>query len=106
MSYTIGGRLRFGNHEDSGVAAFTDLNDVVTDPTEVVLTIRCDDGSTKVYGYPSEEDDGLLTREAAGRFYVDVTLDVPGVWRIKLDGTGTVVASRQATITVERSLVA
>lgn len=106
MSYVLGDRLRIGNHAGSGAAAFTDLHDVVTDPTSVVLTIRHTDGTLKVYGYPSEEDDGLLTRETTGRFYRDVTLDVPGVWRIKLDGTGAVVASEQTTITVSRSLVA
>lgn len=101
----LGDRVRIGNHAASGAAAFTALDDVATDPTTVTLTIKRADGTTLVYGYPTPADDGSLTREGTGRFYRDVTCDVPGVWRIKLDGTGAVVASEQTTFTVAGSLV-
>jgi hypothetical protein len=105
MSYDIGDRVRIGNHVLSGAAAFTAIGDVVTDPTTVTLTIKRADGTSLIYGYPTPGVDGSLTRESTGRFYRDVTCDVPGVWRIKMDGAGSVVASEQTTFTVAGSLI-
>jgi hypothetical protein len=105
MAIDIGDRRRIGNHAASGAAAFTDLDGVTTDPTAVTLTIRKPNGATLLYGYPTPGVSGSLTREALGRFYADVTLDVAGVWKIELGGTGAVVTVEQTTFTVAGRLV-
>lgn len=105
--YQVGDRARLGNPSSaSGSAAFVPLGGSATNPTAVTLTIKKPDGATLVYGWPTAGASGLLTNESAGRFYADVTFDVPGLWRCELVGTGAVVAATQWTETVERSITA
>ena len=106
MAYDIGDQVRFGNYSGaSSAAAFANLAGTATDPTAVTLTVEKPDGTELVYGWPSAGANGTLTRESAGRFYFDVTLNASGRWRYRLVGTGAVVAASAGVLTVRRSLL-
>jgi hypothetical protein len=103
-SYDTNDRVRLGNHSSvSGTAAFTTVGGVATDPTAVVLTVKEPDGTSTAYTWPSP---ATLSKEATGRFYVDVTLDLPGLWAYRLEGTGAVVATEEGVLHVRKSVVA
>ena len=84
--------------------AFT-TGGVATDPTAVTITIRQPNDILLVYGWPTAGASGLVTRESAGRFYVDVTYDRPGTWEYRLAGTGAVTAAAEGRVIVSRSRV-
>lgn len=107
----IGDRDRIGNPEidpATGVALaappppFT-TGGVATDPTTVLLTIRKPDDTRLEFGWPDPEVDGLLVRESTGRFYQDVTYDLSGTWKYRLEGTGACVAAEEGFVQVNHS---
>lgn len=98
--YDLGDAVRLGNYSESDADAFTNLAGEATDPSAVTLTIIDPDGDSRVYGWPSAGADGSLTREAAGRFYTDITFDIDGEWQFTLAGTGTVVAAASGRLYV------
>jgi hypothetical protein len=101
---TIGDMLRFGNYSGADESeAFTSLSGTAADPDAVVLTIRRPDHTTLVYGWPLAGADGLLEREAAGRFYADVVIDQSGEWTQHMVGAGTVNAVAQDRHRIARS---
>lgn len=106
-SYDTDDRVRLGNHStNTATGPFTTVGGVVTDPTDVVLTVGEPDGTATVYRYPTPGvGETLLTRESAGRFYADVTLDAAGLWAYRLAGTGAVVAAEEGMLHVRKSLV-
>jgi hypothetical protein len=98
----IGDLMRFGNPSQAPDAApFSDLAGTPTDPTAVTLVVQRPDGSQLSYGWPDAGADGPLTRESAGRFYVDVAIDQSGTWRFRLAGTGAVTAAAEGTVWVQ-----
>lgn len=105
----IGDMRRYGNHAASGVAPFTNVAGVATDPTEVRLTIEKPDATQLVYVWPTPGvGESALTKEAAttGRFYADVEHDMAGIWALRLAGTGAVVAAAEDYVLVRQSLLA
>jgi hypothetical protein len=108
VSYDHGDRVRLGNHSGTtATAPFTTVGGVATDPTEVVLTVKAPDGTTTVYRWPTPGvGETLLSKEATGRFYADVTLSAAGLWAYRLAGTGAVVATEEGVLHVRRSVVA
>lgn len=104
----VGSLERLGNHatdpatgDATGFGAFTTA-DAATDPTAVTLKVKKPDETTLTYGWPSAGANGTLTRESAGRFYYDVTLDQDGLWEFRLSGTGAAQAAVQARFRVAR----
>ena len=97
-AYNPGDKIRIGNHagtnlDGSSRDAFKDVLGVITDPTTVKVKLRkLPDGTAKVYGWPTPDTDGVLTKEATGRFYVDYTAlstdDARWAWR--LEGSGVI----------------
>ncbi len=113
MATNVGDMLRFGNPLidpatgqplASPPGAFS-TGGTAVDPDGVSLTIQRPDQTQLTYGWPGSGTDGVLTREAPGRFYADVILDQPGTWKFKLAGSGTVNAVEEGRIRVERSRV-
>lgn len=101
-----GDMIRFGNpSQDTDSAAFTNLAGTPTDPTAVTLVVQKPDGTQLDYGWPSAGADGTLTRESAGRFFFDVTIDQSGTWRFRLAGSGAVTAASEGSLRVERQRV-
>lgn len=84
--------------------AFT-VGGVAVDPTAVTLTIKKPDGTFLVYGYPSAGTDGTLTREAAGRYWYDVVIDMAGRWEFSLRGVGSVIAYVEGVLHVNQQRV-
>lgn len=102
----VGDLERVGNpSQDTASAAFTTLAGTPTDPTAVTLVVQKPDGTQLHYGWPSAGADGTLTRESAGRFYFDVTIDQSGTWRFRLAGTGAVTAASEGSLRVDRQRV-
>jgi hypothetical protein len=105
-SFDVGDRIRLGNasgNNADGVArqAFETLLGVPTDPTMVSLQIIRPDSTELVYNWPSQgAGDGVLDREATGRFYHDLTLDAFGKWRWRLLSTGAVETSDKGELYV------
>jgi hypothetical protein len=99
----LGDRVRVGNHSgDAERTAFA------VDPTAVVLRLRRrwpDPADTATYRWPTPgAGEQPLTREDTGRFYADVTADVPGLWGWKLEGTGAAIAADQGHLIVRSDL--
>ena len=106
-AFDVGDSIRLGNHagtneDETARAAFTDILGVATDPTTVVLSVKKPGVESDVYGFPTGAD-GNLTKEATGRFYRDVDLDVHGLWHWQLTGTGVVETSESGAFYVRRS---
>ncbi|MGH2351926.1 MAG: hypothetical protein ACRDI2_12925 [Chloroflexota bacterium] len=98
--YDVGDRPRIGNHTTTAAEtalgltpdrlAFKNAAYVDADPAEVTLRVRKPDGTVLVYRWPTPAGgESALVREAAqmGRFYADVPLDQPGLWRYSLGGS-------------------
>jgi hypothetical protein len=108
-AFDVGDRIRLGNStgtNSDGTARdpFRDVNGSATDPTAVSLQLIQPDGTLLVYNWPNQGlGDGLLLREALGRFYWDVTLSAAGRWRWKLSGTGAVETSEEGELYVRWS---
>ncbi len=70
------------------------------DPTTVTLKIRKGDGASATYTYAL----GQVTRDSLGIFHADISLDVPGTWVYRWEGTGPTQAAGQDTFVVQPAL--
>lgn len=100
--FDVSDMARLGNHAAVGLegtadaaarAPFADPAGTPTDPDAVWLTVLLPNGAGEEYGWPTAGATGALTRESAGRFYVDRELSVAGLWEVWLRGTGAVQAA-------------
>ncbi len=73
---------------------------VLTDPTTITLKIKKPDGTSSTYTYAA----GEITREAAGKYYKDFTLNQVGFWLYRWEGTGTCEAVDENYLQVVPSL--
>lgn len=102
----VGDVERIGNpSQATDSAAFTTLAGTPTDPTAVTLVVQKPDGTFLHFGWPVAGTDGMLTHEAAGRFYIDVFIDQSGTWRFREAGTGAVTAAAEGSFKVDRQRV-
>lgn len=78
--------------------AFKDADGNPTDPTDVRVLWRVDDGpiTTWVYGEDSE-----VIREGTGLYSADISLDEAGLYYARIEGTGSVQAAAEETFLVE-----
>jgi hypothetical protein len=77
------------------------VDDVLTDPTTVTLTVLTPAGASTSYTYAASE----VTRESVGAFYKDVVASTAGIWSWKWTGTGTAAGIDEGTFTVEDTLL-
>jgi hypothetical protein len=70
------------------------IGSTLTNPTSVVVTLKDPDGTTTS---PSAVNDGT------GLYYADVTLNKPGVWHYRFQGTGAVQKSGRGHVNVAAS---
>lgn len=70
------------------------------DPTTVTLKIRKGDGTSATYTYAL----GQVIRDSLGIFHADISLDVPGTWAYRWEGTGPTQAAGQNTFVVQPAL--
>jgi hypothetical protein len=106
--YTAGTRVRIGNHSgDVAREPFKTQAGVVTEPDTVTIIVVQADGTRKVYGYPVEDVNGLVIKEAGqtARYYVEETVYAPGTWFYREEGTGAVQAASEGNFNVRASSV-
>lgn len=84
---TIGTTRRFSADFES--------NGTDTDPTSVIARVMDPDG---VVSTPTPTDD-----TGSGQYHVDVAFTKAGPWVVRFEGTGTVPASVETTVVVDRS---
>ena len=100
-SYDVGDRVRLGNHSSNpSTGAITDVNGDPSDPTDITLVVAKPDGDADTYTFNGTPP---LSKEAVGRYYVDVTLDQAGLWTYRLAGTGAVVIAEEGQLHVRKS---
>ena len=99
QSVCVATTVRVGNHlltpEEAAAGQpqrlpFADEDGAPVDPDTVLLALTAATGETRTFAYPAAgpDDSGVLTRQEAGRFYVDWTPDYLeyGVWQWFLEG--------------------
>jgi hypothetical protein len=60
------------------------VNNVLTDPTTVTLTVKKPDASSTSYTYGASE----IQKASTGNYYKDIELDQEGIWLYRWEGTG------------------
>ena len=87
---------------------FKDINDVETDPTTVKYKFKTAAGSTAIYIYGTDAE---VVKDSTGNYHVDLPITAAGsdqvnkqrTWHTRWEGTGTIVAAAEGTITVRSS---
>ena len=74
---------------------------ILTDPNIVTVWVRHPSGIIDTYNFTS----GTVSKEADGKFFVDIFVDAPGQWWQEWYGTGSVVAADEGYLLVERSVI-
>lgn len=93
-TYEVGDKVRLtGTFLSGGVGA---------DPTGITVTVLYPRNAivqTKtVYTYPA-----TVTRQAAGIYFVDVTIDREGIWDYRIAGTGAIASAEEGAFNVPDS---
>jgi hypothetical protein len=89
-----------------GAGAFTDVAGTATNPTSATLTVVPPPESEvnpTTYSWPAGTP--ALAQEAAGRFYANHRVTVPGLWHYRLAGVGNVEQADEGRFWVEPSQV-
>lgn len=96
MTFDIGDRVRLA-------ATFQDLNGNLTDPTTITLTVRKPNSPSVTYAYALSP--AIVTKDAVGKYHVDLDLHLSGAWKYKWAGAGAVIAAEEGRIFVRSSSV-
>lgn len=72
------------------------------DPTAVTLKLRKGDGTVVTFTYPPA---GTIVRDSLGKFHADISIDLPGTWAYRWEGTAPVQSAGQETFVVQPALV-
>lgn len=80
---------------------FTDLNGSAADPTGITFKWKTPEGTASSYVYGTDAE---LVKSATGIYYVDLPLNVEGVWHYRFEGTGSLVAADEGHLTVKNSV--
>ena len=92
-TFTVGLKVRVSGTAKVGTTA--------TDPTITRFKFRkSETGTVTTYVYIT---DAQLVRDSAGAFHVDLSLDTPGVWYYRWEGTGTCEAALEGAFSVINS---
>lgn len=79
---------------------FSDINDVVTDPTTISVLVKDPTGTLTTYVYGV---DANLIKDSVGNYHFDITPTVTGVWYYKFVGEGAVKAAEEDSFFVRTS---
>lgn len=82
---------------------FKTIDEVNTDPTVITLTVKKPGLGTLTF--TSASSPSMIIRTGAGAYYLDLALDVAGVWRFKWFGSGALTAAEEGQIFVRASSV-
>jgi hypothetical protein len=93
--YNIGDKRRL-------TATFKDINDVLTDPTDITFLMKEPDGTKTTH----LSGGGIVTASSTGVWYVDWTVTQEGIHNYEFKGTGAVVTAEESSFRVRRRAVA
>lgn len=81
-------------------ATFKNSSGTVTDPTTIKVKYKTPAGveTTKTYVTDAE-----VVRSSTGIYYIDLTLTQTGRWHYRWEGTGTIIATSEASLDVDAS---
>lgn len=79
---------------------FLDENDVPGDPTSITFKWKDPDGNitTKIYGVGLD-----VVRESEGTYICRFTVNMPGKWAVRWEGTGEIEAPKEKIFMVKKS---
>lgn len=83
-------------------ATFTDSADVFVDPDTTKFSVVNPAGARTDYEFGVDVE---LVKEDVGRYLVYILLDQAGYWRVRWEGSGTLAAAEETSITVRPSLL-
>lgn len=78
------------------------VDDVLTDPTAVTLTVRAPDGTQTAYVYLTDAE---VVKDSTGTYHADIVVDAAGIWAWEWEGTGAAAGVDEGTFTVEATLL-
>ncbi len=93
--YNIGDKRRL-------TATFTDIDSVLTDPTDITFLMKEPDGTKTTHLSGSAE----VVAVSTGVWYVDWTITQEGIHNYEFKGTGAVVTAEERSFRVRRRAVA
>lgn len=93
-SYDIGDSRRFN-------VAFTDVNNVAADPTNVTFKIVEPDGIETIYDYGTDAE---LVKDSVGNYHVDWVFTKAGRHIIRFEGVGGLTSSEQTEVYIRRGV--
>lgn len=73
------------------------------DPSVITFTLKKPGSASVAYTYGGSPS--LIMRTGVGAYYIDVNLDVSGIWRYKWIGSGDLIAAEEGSIFVRASNV-
>jgi len=80
--------------------SFKDASNVAADPTGVVLKIMNPWREPTTYTFG---DDPELEKDSTGNYHADIVVDLAGYWAFRFEGSGVLVAVKEASFTVLKS---
>jgi len=81
---------------------FTDINDVVADPTTVTVRYKLNDGDAVVKVYLTDVE---VKKVDTGVYYIDIPLTATGTYYVRWEGTGVVTAAEEDEFQIRFSRV-
>lgn len=96
MTYDKGDRVRLS-------VQFKTIDGVNSDPTTITISLRPPKLETVVYSYNLSP--AIVSRTGTGAYYIDVDVNIGGVWRYKWNGTGNLTVAEEGQIFVRDSRV-
>lgn len=91
MAYDVGDIVRIS-------AAFT-VGGAATDPTTITLKVKTPAGVIATYTYAAAQ----ITRDSAGNYHKDITIDAAGDWWFRWESTGTAQAAEEGVVPIQAS---
>ena len=92
-NYDVGDSIR--------LKAWFTVTGTYTDPDIVTFSVRNPSGNIDTYNFTS----GTVSKEADGKFLVDIFVNESGQWWYEAFGTGTALAADEGYFLVERSVI-
>jgi hypothetical protein len=64
------------------------------DPAALTVSVRDPQGQVTLYTYGT---DAAVIKDSVGDYHIDVTCDLPGVWKVRWRGTGSNLGARESS---------
>lgn len=78
-------------------ASFSDIDNALTDPSTVTISVKSAAGDVTEYVYGTDEQ---LVKDETGLYHLDFTPDAAGDWYYRVESTGPVTAASEGHVVV------